>query len=285
MLATTMTNHKPVYAKATGGTSTTQSMASFNQWYNDDATVNQTFPDHLTLTKSATSTYMFSSTSFFPLDSRGWVTAASNPEPKYNGHNFSFTSELRYWFQYKGTEDLKFYGDDDVWVFINDKLALDLGGVHSQESGEVNLATTSMGLVVGKTYEVVVLQAERHTTASNYELTLQGFNASHSSCDDMCGDGITSTDEACDDGINMGGYNSCTPDCLGFGPRCGDGIIQPQYEQCDDGTNTGGYGHCNPDCTLGPRCGDGIVQSDHEQCDDGNDDPNDGCDMCQTPIL
>jgi fibro-slime domain-containing protein len=288
MLATDMVNHKPVYAKASGGTSTTAGMATFNQWYNDDATVNITFPDTLTLTKTAPSTYVFDNQAFFPNDSRGWVIASTNPEPKFNGHNFSFTSELRYWFQYKGTEDLQFRGDDDVWVFVNNKLALDLGGVHSAEDGEVNLATSgaSMGLVVGKTYEVAVLQAERHTSASSYKLTLQGFNSAHSACDDMCGDGITSTDEACDDGVNLGGYNSCLPGCLGFGPRCGDGVIQTDHEQCDDGTNVGGYGHCQPDCTLGPRCGDGIIQADHgEECDDGNDDPNDGCDMCQTPIL
>ena len=34
-------------------------------------------------------------------------------------HNYSFTTELRYWFQYQGNEKLKFTGDDDVWVFIN----------------------------------------------------------------------------------------------------------------------------------------------------------------------
>ena len=288
MLATDMVNHKPAYAKATGGTSTTAGKAQFDQWYNDDATVNMTFPDTLTLNKTATSTYVYDNATFFPNDSRGWVIAATNPEPLYNNHNFSFTSELRYWFDYKGTEDLKFRGDDDVWVFVNNKLALDLGGVHSAENGEINMVTqgAGMGLVVGKTYEVVVLQAERHTTASSYKLTLQGFNSSHSVCDDVCGDGITSTNEACDDGVNMGGYNSCTPDCLGFGPRCGDGIVQADHEQCDDGTNVGGYGHCQPNCTLGPRCGDGIVQADHgEECDDGNNDPTDGCDMCQTPIL
>ena len=97
---------------------------------------------------------------------------------------------------------------------------------------------------------------------------------------------MTSSNEVCDDGVNNGGYGSCTADCLGFGPRCGDGVVQTDHEQCDDGTNVGGYGHCQPDCTLGPRCGDGIVQADKgEQCDDGNTDPNDGCDQCQTPIL
>ncbi len=287
MLATDMLNHKPQYAKATGGTSTTAGKASFDQWYNDDATVNRTFPDTLTLTRTAASTYVFDNATFFPLDSRGFVTDAMNPEPKYNNHNFSFTSEVRYWFDYKGTEVLTFRGDDDVWVFINNKLALDLGGVHGAETGTITLSSvaSSLGLTVGGTYEVVVLQAERHTTASSYKLTLQGFNSKHSSCDDLCGDGVTSSNEVCDDGVNMGGYNSCTADCLGFGPRCGDGVVQADHEQCDDGTNVGGYGHCEPNCTLGPRCGDGIVQPEHEQCDDGNNDPTDGCDMCQLPIL
>ena len=35
----------------------------------------------------------------------------------------------------------QFEGDDDVWVYVDDELAMDLGGGHGKVSGEINLAT------------------------------------------------------------------------------------------------------------------------------------------------
>ncbi len=193
---------------------------------------------------------------FFPVDGDTFTPASErvsatiggaygndSPEPGTPKHNFSFTSEVRYWFQYDATKTytLEFTGDDDVWVFINRKLAVDLGGIHTPAPGAVTFGAgmpAKFGLADGQVYEVVVFQAERKTTGSSYRLTLSGFNASPSDCKPICGDGILGIGEECDDGKNPGGYGACGADCK-LGEYCGDGIVQPDHEDCDDGVNIG----------------------------------------------
>ncbi len=102
-------------------------------------------------------------------------------------HNFSFTSEIRTWFKYEADTayTLDIVGDDDVWVFINRKLAVDLGGIHEPVEGSVTLDSskaTNLGLRPGNVYEVAVFQAERQTTSSTFKITLMGFNLAPSVC-------------------------------------------------------------------------------------------------------
>jgi fibro-slime domain-containing protein len=171
---------------------------------------------------------------------------ATGSYPKEAGaplHNFSFTSEVRYWFQYDGakTYTLDFTGDDDVWVFVNKRLAVDLGAIHTPVQGSITINAANAatyGLTSGNVYEIVVFQAERQTTGSTYKLTLSGFSAAPSDCKPICGDGILGIGEECDDGVNPGGYGQCGPDCK-LGEFCGDGIVQPENEDCDDGINNG----------------------------------------------
>jgi fibro-slime domain-containing protein len=56
-------------------------------------------------------------------------------------HDSYFTDEARYYFVYDGTTgiSLSFYGDDDLFIFINGVLVLDLGGVHQQLPGKVTV--------------------------------------------------------------------------------------------------------------------------------------------------
>jgi fibro-slime domain-containing protein len=190
---------------------------------------------------------------FTPLNSAERVAAQAAPpyanwEAEAGGakHNFHFTSEVRYWFQYDSAQPyvLDFTGDDDVWVFINRRLAVDLGSIHTPVQGSVRFgmgqaaANTKFNLTNGQFYEVVVFQAERQTVGSSYRLTLSGFNAAPSECRPVCGDAIIGIGEECDDGKNAGGYGVCGPGCK-LGEYCGDGIVQTDYEDCDDGVNIG----------------------------------------------
>lgn len=149
-----------------------QSADSFQEWYNTVPGVNQAFALELYLAPNANK-YSFESHAFFPLDGKGFGNERQN-------HNFSFTFELHTRFYYKGGETFQFSGDDDLWVFINGTLAIDLGGVHAASTQNINLDTAAqrLGLTPNNEYALDFFQAERHATQSNFQIdtTLQFTN-------------------------------------------------------------------------------------------------------------
>ena len=202
-------------------------MANFDQWYNDVAAVNINIPGALLLPRQANGSYVYDSAKigFYPIDKKGWTAApvrenTAIAEAGVNdglAHNFGFTTEIRYFFQYRGGESLTFSGDDDVWIFVNRRLALDLGGLHPpiEKTLDVDASAAALGLTVGGLYEVVLFHAERHTAGSNFKLTLTGFAPTSSTCGPRCGDGVVVAPEQCDLGadMNTGQYNGCTAEC------------------------------------------------------------------------
>lgn len=254
--------------------------ANFDQWYVTTNGVNVPSVVTVTLNRQVDGTYVWDSANptvnggkdfFDPVNNGGWVAAGKEQLVCNPARNVSFTSETHFWFEYQGGERFEFAGDDDTWIFVNGKLAVDLGGLHTPRSGYFLLdadtdgagadtadgtaqfssnmpqsGTVNLGLVKGGVYEVVMFQAERNQCGSNFKVTLKDFNRPRSTCASTCGDGVVASDEVCDDGKNDGSYGGCMPGCKARGPRCGDGNLDPG-EQCDDG-NTNNSDGCTNVC-------------------------------------
>jgi fibro-slime domain-containing protein len=139
------------------------SAATFAQWFDDVPGVNQTVNVPLMLDETAPGSgiYEYQNGDFFPIDGQLFGNEG-------NPHNYHFTLEGHTTFSYQAGQNFAFTGDDDVWVYINNQLVVDLGGVHGPASGAVNLDT--LGLTAGDTYDFDIYFAERHTTGSNFRI-------------------------------------------------------------------------------------------------------------------
>jgi fibro-slime domain-containing protein len=157
---------KPVYA-GNPTTPTTSGKYYFDTWYRDTPGINETTTIFIPLTPSpnAPGTLVYDNNAFFPIDGQLFGNEGRN-------HNFHFTMEIAVLFHYAGGETFRFTGDDDLWVFINRRLAINLGGLHSAESASVDLDAKSQDLGIGKgqNYPLNLFFAERHTTASTFHV-------------------------------------------------------------------------------------------------------------------
>ncbi|NLG16627.1 MAG: fibro-slime domain-containing protein [Fibrobacter sp.] len=144
----------------------------------DTAFINTVIPDSLPFLHQGDGVYTFvrngrnGTSEFFWIDERGF-----GEEPAKQGHNFAFTMELHNTFTYTQGLKFNFTGDDDVWAYINGRLAMDLGGIHTSQTGEIDLdeIAAEYGLVEGGRYAFDFFYAERHTSNSTIQVSTNLF--------------------------------------------------------------------------------------------------------------
>lgn len=173
---------KPVYRNPTGSSLTTHGKAAFDQWFRDVPGTNIRVNYPLVLALDPFGYFVYDSQQvgvpldpdggrpfpmFFPIDDGSpYATSFGN---EGMAHNYSFTLELHTRFIYRGGEFFTFRGDDDVFVYIDKKLVINLGGIHEEQTADLKIDT--LGLTKGKEYPLDFFYAERHQDRSNLFLT------------------------------------------------------------------------------------------------------------------
>ncbi len=144
---------------------------NFDEWFRDVPGVNLSTTVTLTVTRQADGTYQYSDTDdmpdgFFPIDGQLYGNSNAN-----TAHNFHFTTEIKGSFIYDATagQTFHFLGDDDVWVFIDGRLVIDLSNTHAPAEQFVDM--NRLSLTDGQEYMLQIFQAERQTNGSHFAFT------------------------------------------------------------------------------------------------------------------
>lgn len=160
----------------------TRSEELFNEWFRDIPGTNVSIPHTIELereTRDGNTIYAFAregGNQFFPINSQGYGPSLIGNRQWTKNYHFTFELDTTFTYTDPSERDaplvFKFTGDDDVWVFINGKLAVDIGGVKTAKSESIDLDANAeyLGIEPGGEYQLKLFFAERQTTQSNFRM-------------------------------------------------------------------------------------------------------------------
>jgi fibro-slime domain-containing protein len=120
------------------------SASTFDTWFKSVLGVNLAQPALLSLIRQPDGSYLFDDTTdsrhselggFFPAD--GLLFGPEHAGD--NNHHFTFRIDAFFVYDAGAGQFLRVTSDSEVWVFVNDELAIDLGGVHGTLDQRVDL--------------------------------------------------------------------------------------------------------------------------------------------------
>ncbi|MHC5022910.1 MAG: fibro-slime domain-containing protein [Planctomycetota bacterium] len=140
-----------VGAKDTGGITST---ASFDQWFRDELGVNMSKPYTITLVNNGSDVYEYLNSGFYPIDGQ-----LMGNEGDVRNNYFTYHIRARFVYQPCMRQFINLQGGDGMWLFVDGRLATDLGGLApaTEQFAELD----RMGLIGGRTYDVDLFFAHR----------------------------------------------------------------------------------------------------------------------------
>ena len=154
---------------------------SFGRWFNQVDGKSKSFASFMNLTyNEKQGSIGYRNEEFYPLDE---IEQAADESVNQDGHNHLFTFNLGVPFRVlaDGREEFEIEADDDTWVFIDDALVLDMGGIHDvaigrlwiNEAGEIysaveniDFAYSGVKLKVGDEAVIRIFHADRNSKNS-----------------------------------------------------------------------------------------------------------------------